>query len=131
MDFLIPSIFAACIVCTVPQQWQGIDSDSLPSRIPLSHHCKLILDGNSEIGAHVSSNLSLLFELCIWLDREQSQIGFFFFPKRTIFFYACATFSELPSNKGNMHLIIHIYFLKPSLTFYYRRVLPKYQNWSP
>ena len=52
----------------------------------------LTLDGNSEIGEPVRSNLcSLICER--QLDREQSQIGFFS-PKRRISLHACAICSE-------------------------------------
>ena len=50
----------------------------------------LILDGNSEIGAHVRS-------------REQPQIGYSS-PKILILLYACATCPELPSNISTLLL---------------------------
>ena len=42
----------------------------------------LITDGNSEIGAHIRSNLwYLIYVKGIWSDREQSQTGYFFLYK--------------------------------------------------
>ena len=53
---------------------------------------------NSEIGAHVRSNLCYL----TWhLGIEQSQTRFFSL-KKTAFIHVCATRSELPSNISNM-----------------------------
>ena len=49
----------------------------------------LMLDGNSEIGAHVLISVVLSVS-DIWLDREQSQ--------KTYFLYACTACSEIPSN---------------------------------
>ena len=61
----------------------------------------LLLDGI----AHklVRTYQFLLFNLIkgIRSDQEQSQIGFFF-PKRLIFFYECATCSELPYDISTM-----------------------------
>ena len=59
----------------------------------------LILDDNSEIGAHVR-DISV-----IWLlDREQSQIVFVP-PKRPIFLHAFAICPELPFNIGRYMII--------------------------
>ena len=51
----------------------------------------LIVDGNSEIGAHVLSDLGYL----ICLDLERSQIWTFF--ANTDFLHMCAMGTELPS----------------------------------
>ena len=48
-----------------------------------------MLDGNSEIGAHVRRN---------WLDREQLQIGFF-----------CSEMAYFPSNVRNMFWVTSLY----------------------
>ena len=53
----------------------------------------LILDGNTEIGAHVRTNLFKAFDLI-----KSSHKSDIFSPKRHIFLYACAICSELPSN---------------------------------
>ena len=46
----------------------------------------------------------------IWLERKQSQIGYFS-PKRPIFFHASATYSELPSNISMNHISIKIRYI--------------------
>ena len=58
----------------------------------------LILDGNSELVAHVRSNFR--YQTCLrHLIRTRAvTIGFFFSPKRSIFLHACETCSELPSD---------------------------------
>ena len=65
----------------------------------------LILDGNSDIGAIVRRIISVLFDLFrALLRREQSEIVFFSL-ERLIFFYACATCSELTSGISTMGCI--------------------------
>ena len=62
------------------------------------------IDGNSEICAHVRSNFSAIwFVWGIWLDREQSQIGFCF-SEKTYFPSCVRNIPELPSNMGTMTL---------------------------
>ena len=56
----------------------------------------ILLDGYSEIGSHVRSNLCLRH-----LIRSRAVTNFFS-PKRPTFIYACATYSELPSNISSM-----------------------------
>ena len=41
--------------------------------------------GKSEIGAHVSGNICQLINWSICLDRQKSQICFFFFSEKTYF----------------------------------------------
>ena len=53
-----------------------------------------ILDGNSEIGVHVRSNICF-FDLCKAFDKIEIV---FLSPKRPIFLHACETCSELPCN---------------------------------
>ena len=62
----------------------------------------LILDGNSEIGAHVWSDLGYLIRLICLMHIKQSKI--FFLQIRPIFRHACAICSELPSNLSTMIL---------------------------
>ena len=62
-----------------------------------------ILDGNSFIGAHVRRNLCFRPVQGILLHPRQSQIGYLY-PKRPIFFHACAKCYELPSNISTMTL---------------------------
>ena len=57
----------------------------------------LVLDGISQKGAHVRSNLCYLTCLRLLIKREPAQIGYFS-PKRPFFDHACATCTELPSN---------------------------------
>ena len=62
----------------------------------------LILDGNSEIGAHVRSNHCYLIYLRK-LIRSKTFTNRFVFSKKTHFYSCvCAAFSELPSNISNM-----------------------------
>ena len=57
-----------------------------------------MVDGNSEIGAHVGSNLCHL--ICLkHLINSRAVIGFF---SLQIFLHACATCSKLPSNTSTM-----------------------------
>ena len=49
-----------------------------------------ILDGNSEIGAHVRSNLYYSICLSHFIDREQSKIWNFFLQRKPIFLHAGA-----------------------------------------
>ena len=77
------------------------------------------LDGNSEISAHTCGEISVIrsdYNTC--LDREQSQICFFFSSEKTFFRHKCATCSELLiSNLSSMELnnlkflVIMIWFL--------------------
>ena len=61
----------------------------------------LILDGNSEKGAHVRSHLCYL--ICLMhLFRSITVINQMFFSEKPIFHHACATCSELPSTIGTM-----------------------------
>ena len=64
----------------------------------------LVLDGNSEIGAHVRSNLFPLFMFKAFGQIESiSQIEIYFISlKRPICLHACATCFELPSHIGTM-----------------------------
>ena len=56
----------------------------------------LILDGNSEIGVQIRSNLfDFIFVIHLIRYQEQSQ-NVFFPPKRAIMLHACATCFELP-----------------------------------
>ena len=57
----------------------------------------LILDGSSEVGGHVRPISVIWFNEGNWLEKEQSKIGFFFSPKRSIFIHGSATCSELTS----------------------------------
>ena len=56
----------------------------------------LISNGNSEIGAHVRSNLRFMICLRHWIRSRA--VGVFFSPKRSIFSLACATCNELQSD---------------------------------
>ena len=73
----------------------------------------LILDGNSELGAHARSNLcysTCLINRFFQLDRKQSRIGLFSL-KSSIFPHACATCSELPYDISTMiYLMVSIFF---------------------
>ena len=60
----------------------------------------LLLDGNSEIGAHVRSNLFYLIWLKTFDQLENSHKSDIFSLERPIFL--CATWSELPPNISNM-----------------------------
>ena len=61
----------------------------------------LILDGNSEIGTHVTSNLCYL--ACLkYLIRSRAATKRIFFSEKTYFLYARATCFELPSNISTM-----------------------------
>ena len=81
----------------------------------LSEPMALILDGNSEIGAHVWKNICYLICLSICLDGEHSQIGFFTSEK------TCSpSCSELLSNKGTMDAILIVkleYFWSQSTVY--------------
>ena len=63
-----------------------------------------ILEGDSEIGAHVRSKLG--FRICLrHLIRSRLVTNrIFFSAKRPIFLHACATCSELPSKVSIMKL---------------------------
>ena len=63
----------------------------------------LILDGSSELGAQEQS---LLFDLSKAFDRQQSQIGHFFLPKKHIFLHVCETCSEVPFNTSTSVLAV-------------------------
>ena len=66
----------------------------------------LILDGNSEIGAH--EELSLLSDLLKAFDKiESSHKSHIFYPKGPIFLHACATCSQLPSNLSTIIVYEH------------------------
>ena len=57
----------------------------------------LILDANSEIGAHVERKLCHL--ICLrHLIRSREVTN----PEKAIFLHACVTYSELPSNISSM-----------------------------
>ena len=58
-----------------------------------------ILDGTSEIGAHVRSNLCYLIGLRHLISSRNVTIPILF---GLIFLHACATCSELPFNIGNI-----------------------------
>ena len=61
----------------------------------------LKLIGNSEVGAHIRSNLWYLICLRHWI--ESSHISYFIFnSEKTFLLHACATCSELPYNISNM-----------------------------
>ena len=71
--------------------------------------------GNSELGAHVRSNLSYL--ICLThLIRSRAAINWILSPNRHIFLNACATFSGLPHNISALvmvrgeHCVRQIYF---------------------
>ena len=68
-------------------------------RLKVDNYCLvLILDGNSEKGGQVKS---LIFDMIKAFDSiENYQNRIYFLPKRSIFFDACATCSELPSNES-------------------------------
>ena len=87
--------FYATRVHPMKEHPRGRSPFTLRSFRYLGHHMVLILDGNSEIGAHVSAIWSVSV---IWLDLEQAQIGYSFYTKRFNFFHACATYFELPSH---------------------------------
>ena len=76
-----PIILHACATCSDLQ----------------SNLSTIILDGNSEIGAYVRSNL------CYLMSLKQSQITFVL-TKKPIVLHACATCSELQSNLGTISL---------------------------
>ena len=60
-----------------------------------------IVDGNSEINAHVGNNFCYL--ICLrHLIRSNSFTNRAFFSKKTIFLHPCATCSELSSNISSM-----------------------------
>ena len=61
----------------------------------------LILDGNSEIGAHVWSNACSLIRLR-HLNRSRAITNRFLSPKRQIFLHACASCSEVSSNTSTV-----------------------------
>jgi len=58
------------------------------------------------------------FTILDWLDREQSQIGILFYPKRLVFLHTWATYSDLPSsicvinNETIKHKILTFFFLE-------------------
>ena len=62
----------------------------------------LILDGNSDIGAHVRP--FVLFKAFDWI--ENSDKLYFFSAKRPIYLHACTTCSELPSEISTMGSIV-------------------------
>ena len=61
-----------------------------------------ILNGNSEIGAHVRSSLCYLIGLRLVIRPKAVTNRFFLSSNRTIFLHACATCSELPSKKSTL-----------------------------
>ena len=67
----------------------------------------LILDGNSEIDAHVRSNLCYVISSG-HSNRYRSVTNLMFYPKRPVFFHACATCSEIPSNISAMLMTVII-----------------------
>ena len=81
-----------------------MDNFSVCLSLPISCLCYCLekswyfyLDGNSEIGAHVRSNLCYL--TCFrHLISSRAVTNRFFSPKRPLYLYACAKRSELPSN---------------------------------
>ena len=62
----------------------------------------LILDGNSEIGAHVRSNLCHLIWIRHLISSGVVLKGYFFYPKILFFFHAYATCYELPFYIGSV-----------------------------
>ena len=54
----------------------------------------LMVDGISEIGAHVRSNICSLFKAFDYF--ESSHKSDYLYPKRPVFLHACATCSQLP-----------------------------------
>ena len=61
----------------------------------------LILDGHSEIGAHVCSDIDFLVCM-VYIYRKQSQKSDFFLHNRPTFLHMRAIYSELPSNINTM-----------------------------
>ena len=63
----------------------------------------LVLEGNTEIGAHIRSNLCFLmfkaFDVIKGSDKS------YFFTMKALSLHACATCSELPSNISIMKWI--------------------------
>ena len=70
-----------------------------------------VLDVNSEMGAHVKSNIFLfdLIKAFVYFERRHKLD--LFSPKRSIFLYAFATCSELPSNISNMIMNISFKYM--------------------
>ena len=62
----------------------------------------LTLDGNSEISAHVRSNLNYLIRYRQLIRSKAVTNRNFFCSEKTYFLYACETCSELPSNISTM-----------------------------
>ena len=62
----------------------------------------IILDGASEIVAHVRSNLFYLICYRHLMRSKSVTYQIFFLPKIPIFLHVCAIFSELPSNNSAM-----------------------------
>ena len=60
----------------------------------------IILDGNSDIGAHVRRNLC-------FLSRSRAVTNLIFFSERPIFLHACAPCFELPNeNQSAVHILL-------------------------
>ena len=64
----------------------------------------LLLNGNSEIGAHKAQYL--LYDLCKAFEFIESAVknSMFLIFKKPIFLHTCATYYELPSNISTMDL---------------------------
>ena len=64
----------------------------------------LLLDSNSEIGAHVWSEIGNL--ICLrYLSRSKAVVNLKCTLRNTCFLHTCATCSELPSNLSAMILL--------------------------
>ena len=66
-------------------------------------HDTYILYGNSEMGAHMRSNLCNLIYLRHFIRSREDTNRDFFSPKRPFSLQSCATYSELPSNISTGH----------------------------
>ena len=79
----------------------------------------ILLDGNSEIGAHVCSNLC--YFICLGHFIRLSVVtNLFFLPKRPIILHSCATFSEEQSDISTMGPVT---FALPTLIVFFSLTL--------
>mgnify|MGYP001218550207 CR=1 FL=1 len=105
MVILIPPIFY--IPCNTIYGKDHVTNQRCNSYVSLQgyiylHRLVLILEGKSEIGALVWSDIGNFIRLVICLHRQQSQILYLF--QKDSFLNTCSTFSELPSNIGTMYI---------------------------
>ena len=75
----------------------------------------LVVDGNSEIGAHIRCTLFYLISFMHLVGSKavtfMAVTDRFYSPNRPSFLHACATCSELPSNTMCMNRIEHLQYV--------------------